>query len=117
MNPAVGGDDVADLVDAERVRRIFKGLLHLTLRSTILVSPGDIEKHIGKVSGRTCLKKPRSPPLECELQSLWRVASWANLSAEPLISSRWPCKISMASSLERAIFGCGNVDLEEGRAA
>ena len=88
MNPAVGGDDVADLVDAERVRRIFKGLLHLTLRSTILVSPGDIEKHIGKVSGRTCLKKPRSPPLECELQSLWRVASWANLSAEPLISSR-----------------------------
>ena len=48
MNPAVGGDDVADLVDAERVRRIFKGLLHLTLRSMMLVSPGGIRKHRGK---------------------------------------------------------------------
>ena len=89
MNSAVGGDDVADLVDAKRVRRIFKGLLHLTLRFTTLVSPGGLHRSIEeKGSGRTCLKKPRSPPLECELQSLWRVASWANLSAEPLISSR-----------------------------
>ena len=88
MNPAVGRDDVADLVDAERIRRIFKGLLHLTLRSVPLVSPGVYGSIEEKGSRRTCLKKPRSPPLEWELQSLWRVASWANLSAEPLISSR-----------------------------
>lgn len=88
MDPAVGGDYVADLVDLEGVRRILEGLLHLALQSIAYVSIGELKDSLEKTSRRTCLKKPRSPPLECELQSLCKVASSENFWAEPPISSR-----------------------------
>ena len=53
---------------------------------------------------RTGLNMPRSPPLLCELQSLYLDASSANFSGEPLISAAYPLKISMASSFVRVMF-------------
>ena len=54
---------------------------------------------------RTGLKKPRSPPCACELQSLCLDASSANLSGDPLISDPKPFSISIASSFDRVMFG------------
>lgn len=62
-------------------------------------------------------KWPRSPPLECELQSDSVLASSANLVASSSPWSCWSCcwktsSFSIASSLERVMFSCGTALLD-----
>lgn len=103
VDAALGADDIANLADLERIRRVLERFLHLALHPTPN-SKSDTST-AARSRQRTGLKNPRSPPCECELQSLCLDASWANFSGELLICASYPFRIWIASSFERVMLG------------